>query len=171
MVITVVDQKTRKILTSKRERNTLTGTAIYNTGISIDTAKYQLNNSTLAFGIRTSWEGSSVPNPYNSESLNLYILQDSKLIKILSEMNVSEYSGEWDTRCNGNFLSRERILMITPSASRFNDIVVKEHTESIRSTASADDCQQVTFRQKPKQYKLAFVKNSYIVPDSLRFRE
>lgn len=166
--LALIDPKSKIVVVSRREVDMLSGTAIYNTGIAIDTADYRINGRDTAFGIRTSWQGSSKPNPYNSESLNLYILRDDKLQKILDDLNVYEYSGEWDTHCEGVFVDRKRILIMAPTSKSTNMILIKEEETREQSTPTSNGCETLKHWQPLKTHIINFVKGGYKVNDSLR---
>ncbi|VVO36397.1 hypothetical protein [Pseudomonas fluorescens] len=166
--VMVFDSKTNTIVGVSREIDALKGDAIHNTGIEIDTASYRLNRDTLAFGIRTSWRGSSQPNPYSSESLRLYIAHDKSLVSVLSGLNVHEYSGEWDTRCAGEFTTRDMIMIMMQSGRPYADLLIKEKTTKVLSREAAEGCKDVLQKTEEKKYVLKYERGRYLVPENLR---
>jgi hypothetical protein len=166
--VMVFDSKTNTIVGVSREIDALTGDAIYNTGIKIDTANYRLNRDTLAFGIRTSWRGSSQPNPYGSESLRLYIAYDNSLVSVLSGLDVHEYSGEWDTRCAGEFTTREMTVIMMQSARPYADLLIKEKITKVLSREGAEGCKDVQQKAEVKKHLIKYEKGYYLVPENLR---
>ena len=167
MEIMVVDPVLKKIVGSKLELDMLTDHAIYNTGISIDTAKYQLNDTLSAFGVRTSWQGSSAPNPYTSEILSLYTLQNGALKTLLNGMTVNEYHGEWDTRCKGEYSSRNMTLVVLPTSSMFNDIQVNENIKKVKSEMVERGCQNVILNTHIKRHIISHHVGGYVIPARL----
>lgn len=167
--VMVFDSKTNTVIGVGREIDALTDDAIYNNGIKIDTANYRLNRDTLAFGIRTSWRGSSRANPYSSESLRLYITHDKSLVSVLSGLNVHEYSGEWDTRCAGEFTTRDMIMIMMQSGrGPYADLLIKEKTTKVLSREAAEGCKDVLQKTEEKKYVLKYERGRYLVPENLR---
>lgn len=166
--VMVFDSKTNTVVGVSREIDALTDDAIYNNGIKIDTANYRLNRDTLAFGIRTSWRGSSRANPYSSESLRLYITHDKSLVSVLSGLNVHEYSGEWDTRCAGEFTTRDMIMIMMQSGRPYADLLIKEKTTKVLSREAAEGCKDVLQRTEEKNHLLKYERGHYLVPENLR---
>ena len=92
--ILIVENITGKILSKYFESHTTnnwTSDAIEIESIKVDTAPYNLNKSTRAFGIRVSYSGPSRVNPYSEETLSLFIEREEKIIPVLTETtNVTE---------------------------------------------------------------------------------
>ncbi|WP_437395784.1 hypothetical protein [Flagellimonas lutimaris] len=94
--------------------------------IKIDTAPYQVLNEKRAFGIRVYYLGLSRPNPYENETLSLFVKSGNKLQKILGNYSVMDYGGEWDTDCWGEFVRNEKILFLSKKQTMgWFDILVK----------------------------------------------
>ena len=94
--------------------------------IKIDTAPYQVSQEKRAFGIRVYYLGLSRPNPYENETLSLFVRSENELKKILSNYSVMDYGGEWDTDCLGEFLRSEKILFMSKKQTNsWFDILVK----------------------------------------------
>lgn len=166
--VMVFDSKTNTVVGVSREIDALAGDAIYNAGIKIDTANYRLNRNALAFGIRTSWRGSSQPNPYSLETLRLYIARDNSLVSVLSGLNMHEYSGEWDTRCAGEFTTREMTMIMMQSARPYADLLIKEKITKVLSQEVAEGCKDVLQKTEVKKHILKYERGHYRVPESLR---
>ncbi len=100
--------------------------AIVLTDIIIDTAPYDVTDNIKAFGIRTHFVGSSRVNPYESETLSLFVKLEDKLQKVLDNYEVLNNVGEWDGFCFGKFIKEEKILIISPQkTNEYYDIIVK----------------------------------------------
>ncbi|RYC53138.1 hypothetical protein [Flagellimonas olearia] len=110
--------------------------------IKIDTAPYHVTEAKRAFGIRVYYYGMSHANPYENETLSLFVESGQSLQKILSNYSVMEYGGEWDTDCLGQFLRTEKLLI--PSAEQTNgwfDFLVKSKiTETINEEDESGEC-------------------------------
>ncbi|WP_260394082.1 hypothetical protein [Riemerella anatipestifer] len=99
----IADNKSGRVLNKFYEPNAWTSDAISITGLSIDTGLYNLNKNTRAIGVRVNYVGSSQSNPYNQTDLSLFVTENDKLKRILKDFTISEFHGEWDTNCNGEF--------------------------------------------------------------------
>ena len=166
--VQLFDFATNSVIGRVRELGVLTGDAIYNSGIVIDTAKYRLDEASLAFGIRISWNGASRANPYSSESLRLYISKGSELVTPLSGLTTYEYSGEWDTRCVGSFVTRKMTLVIRPRAGSYADLLVKEKVEGAILRGTESDCKDAVTERVLTTVVLRYEQDSYEVPERLR---
>lgn len=143
LAVLVVEPKSKKIVARMRDTDALTGTAIYNSGLRIDAVSYKLGHDVLAFGILTSWQNSSSPNPYSFESLGLYVVQAESVVGVLHGLNMEVRSGEWDTRCSGEFATREMELSVLPMESSYADLMVGEKFTSSSSRQTAEGCKKL----------------------------
>lgn len=167
--VLVIDSTTGQVIAETRELNVFDDGAIYSDGFRIDTAPYRLSADVLAFGIRISWRGSSQPNPYNAETLNLYIVQDSKLIKVLNGLSAYESIGEWDLRCKGEFITAKTSLHMKPLIGGYSDVLLKKTTEQSESRMTTEGCKTSITSSKRRSYTLHFEKDKYEVPKQLLF--
>jgi hypothetical protein len=119
-------------------------------------------------GIRSSWRGSSQPNPYRSKSLSLYVLRGSDLINVLGGLTVYEYSGEWDTRCAGDFTTREMAIVAVPSVTSFADLLVKEKVTKTVAQYLPLGCQNISSSTENNEYMIKYGIDNYVIPDKLR---
>lgn len=169
--IAVLDDKNKKIVAILRRNGALSETAIRSYGISIDTANYSLNDNTMAFGIRTSWEGQSQPNPYGATTIGLYAMIGSGLTQVLDDTYVHKKVGEWDTVCNGTFTERDMILLMKKKSEneKYSRIAVKEKLMVSMLQKTPDGC--IEFAGKPvfTTHLIKAKGEKYITPDSLRF--
>lgn len=165
--LVIIDPTTQSIVATTRERGILDAGAINSHGVTIDTANYRLGQNHLAFGIRTSWKGSSQPNPYSSTSLSLYSLSDNVLNNVLEGLTVQERVGEWDTQCAGSFQERHMTLAMQQSREDYADIIVRERVRNTRSFEAEANCETTTLGQKTNSYTLEY-KRGYAVPETLK---
>ncbi len=141
--IIIANSITGKIIHTFYESSAWTSDAVSISSIEIDTGLYILNKKTRAFGIRVNYSGSSQVNPYSSTDLSLYIVKKNTLKRILENFNISDYRGEWDTRCTGHFEDSTSVISIDKIQSHYlNNLIIKttllETTSS--PTAIKDDC-------------------------------
>lgn len=171
--VVIIDPVTKNVTDINYQKGALSGGAIYNSSVAIDTAKYRLSNEASAFGIRARWVGSSRPNPYAAETINLYKLKDGKkLVKILDKLAVYERAGEWDTRCAGEFVTRNMILIMKDSPKGgVSDLLVKERLENITQSEVSGECSSIAQSLPSKSYVIPFENNQYEVPEQLRALE
>lgn len=112
--------------------------AIVLSRFTIDTAPYQLSHDTRAFGIRTAYRGSSRANPYDYESISLFVQQEDTLKTVLKDFVIEQFNGEWDTNCAGEFTNQNKILIMTTNQTNgYVDILVKN--EIIKEITFVDE--------------------------------
>ncbi|RLK00448.1 PA3715 family protein [Tenacibaculum discolor] len=108
------------------ETNGWTSDAIMLTEIVIDTAPYTITENERAFGVKTHFVGSSRVNPYENESLSLFIIANNNLQKVLHNFEIIDNGGEWDGNCHGEFITEKRTLIISEEKNNgYFDILVK----------------------------------------------
>lgn len=146
------------------EPNSLISDAVRIDNISIDFAPYNLNATTRAFGVRILYEGSSRANPYENEDISLFIPQDSLLVRVLKNYSIASITGEWDTNCNGYFVTEKAVLIISDKkTNNYCDIKVKNETTTTIQTQVNDDCKEDTsVTNKTSILKYDKDKNEYI---------
>ncbi|MDC6384662.1 hypothetical protein PP180_04765 [Muricauda sp. SK9] len=94
--------------------------------IKIDTAPYQLSEEKMAFGIRVHYYGMSRANPYENETLSLFVKSGGSLQKVLTNYSVIDYGGEWDTNCQGEFMRTGGTLILSEERTNgWFDILAK----------------------------------------------
>lgn len=139
--ILVIDNHTGTIMNKFFEPNAWTSDAVRISHIDLDFAPYKLNPTTRAFGIRVLYEGSSRPNPYENEELSLFIIKDRMLKRVLKNFSISRITGEWDTRCEGQFITEKKALVISGKATHnYKNIVVKNKITTTSKKLVNDDC-------------------------------
>lgn len=153
--IIIVDSSTGKILYKYIDETAWTSDAMVLTDIDIDTGLYQLNENNRAFGIRVSYRGSSNPNPYSYTDLSLFIIQNNAVKRILNNYQIDRSSGEWDTRCAGEY---EDIIgtidMDQNKTNSFRNITVKNTITQTKNFETNDGCdEKVTTKNTTKHLK------------------
>ena len=102
-IVLLVDNTSGKILYRNIEPNAWVSDAMILESLVIDTGLYILADQKRAFGVRVSTHNTSGPNPFSLEELKLYLVDNNKLRRITDNLTVYRDSGDWDTRCNGEF--------------------------------------------------------------------
>lgn len=168
--ILVVASATGHIQARRLEPHLLDWDAIYVNGMAFDTARYRLRDQQLAFGIRIDRRGSSSANPFYETSLRLYLLKGDKLQVPLEQLRVSGSSGEWDTRCTGEWRDRTVILAVAEQLGRegFHDLLLSERSMQSRAEARDEDCMTVEERVTKRRYRLTYDGQRYNVPAELQ---
>lgn len=139
--IIIADNLTGKILYKFYEPNAWTSDAVVLTSIEIDTGLYNLNKNTRAFGIRVNYTGSSRPNPFSHTDLSLYIVEKNTIKQVLKNFVISEFHGEWDTNCAGEFIDGNSVIDIDKLQSyNLNDIIIKTTTVETKNIKTKEDC-------------------------------
>ncbi|MGE8555520.1 MAG: hypothetical protein ACN6OB_16495 [Chryseobacterium jejuense] len=93
---------------------------------AIDTGLYNISTNIRAFGVKADFVGSSKPNPYASGTISMYYPEGKTLKKVLDQFELDSTSGEWDTRCNGEFKDDHSYIIMDPSkTNNFADLKIK----------------------------------------------
>lgn len=160
--VMVVDTTYYKPVNKLTKAKVIPVDAVALTDLDIDTARYNLNNSQRAFGVRITLSGSSRVNPYSQTFLNLYIESGAALQEILSDFEVALSGGEWDGNCEGEFFSAASTLSIKkPEATGFSDILVKtEHIDTVNSLVQ-DECSYQDKAKEITRSQLKYAGGSY----------
>ncbi|MFD1297557.1 PA3715 family protein [Lysobacter gummosus] len=167
--VLVADSAQPRIAQRYREDDALQSDAIRIGSIALDTARYRLNETTTAFGVRIDYNGSSRANPYGSTQLNLYVADGDSLRPVLRKLEVALDRGEWDTNCAGEFETVKRTVAIDAKRDRgYAGLRVASVEEARRSVAKGDDCTELPVSKRQRVARLAFDGRQYTVPADLR---
>ena len=140
--IVLVDDQTETIthrFFESAKTNHWVSDAVVLTAIKIDTVQWCLSRDQRAFGIRVRYIGMSHANPYENETLSLFVKSGDSLQKVLNHFNVLESGGEWDTACAGEFLRTENTLLIAEEQTNdwFN-ITVKSNITNTQNIENGE---------------------------------
>lgn len=161
LYVLIVDSNSGQIKSKFFEENALTSDAIVLSSIEIDTGLYNLEKNVRAFGIRVFYNGSSQPNPYHQTDLSLFINDNKSLKRILVNYPISEFHGEWNTDCAGEFETIESTIDIDKAKSNnFYNLIVNQKTINQINRKVKDDCNEKKTYKK-KILILKFDKNQY----------
>lgn len=165
----VADSTRAQILQRYREANALDSDAIRVSGLSLDTARYRLDERTTAFGLRVSYTGASRANPYSSTSLSLYVPDGASLRPVLSRLQVALDRGEWDTQCAGEFESVQRTVAIDAKRDHgYAGLLVASSASTNRNEESDGQCSNVESPARKSRERLHYDGREYAVPPALR---
>lgn len=166
--VLVADATSGKIIASYQHA-AITSDAVQFTGLTLDTARYQLAPGLRAFGVRISHRGASRVNLFHSETLNLYLYSGSQLRQVMSGLAVSTSSGgEWDGSCAGDFNETKRTLAIgKPGKGGFASLRVAEKSTDSRTATKGEDCEEVEVLAKTATYALNYDGSRYPIPNEL----
>ncbi len=142
--VLIINNASGLIINKFFEPNSLISDAVRIDKISVDFAPYKLNSTTRAFGIRILNEGSSRPNPYENEEISLFIPKDSLLVRVLRNYSISSITGEWDTNCEGQFVTEKKVLIISDkTTNNYCDIIIKNKITTTKKTFVDNDCKDI----------------------------
>lgn len=137
--------------------------------LALDTARYKLAPDFRAFGLRARVTNSSRLNPLEEVQLSLYVREGAKLRPVLSQLLVSQYSGEWDDNCTGQRSEITRTLEIGKTSSHgYADLIVKTQGTGTSSEGEGDACEDKTIVYKPVLTTLRYDGKSYVLPQGFK---
>ena len=128
----------------------------------IDTAPYQVNSKTRAFGLRVIYYGSSQPNPYRGEKLTLLVDEGDSFRSILDDFYVKFYGGEWITQCSGESMDENKLLILLKKSTQgYFDILVKNTIiDNVSFDGEFGECES-TSKTRIEKTKLQFKDGKY----------
>ncbi|WP_447934429.1 PA3715 family protein [Stenotrophomonas lactitubi] len=165
----LIDTASGRPLAWTRVADAVSSDALRFSGLHLDTARWQLDPVTRAFGVRMDYSGSSGPNPFAQTELQLFVRDGRRLRRVLAPLAVSGSRGEWDTRCAGEFSRFERTLEMGSSNSPgLAPIVVREKRIDTVSVGVGDDCHATDTTAPAQRWTLLPSDGRYAVPEALR---
>ena len=177
--ILVVSTQSKQILARLVQPDALFSDAIIVDYIALDTPRYHLNDNITAFGVTVKRSSRSSPNPYNSKALSLFQFNDNqmadkKISLLVDNLVVSQFGGESDTHCAGEFWQTKRILIIDKAqekAPNLSPITVKTQIKHYRSVYDGEstECIDQTIDIKKQSSKLHFDGTHYPVPANIQY--
>lgn len=167
--VLVVDSARDRILQRHRDDGVLGSDAIRLSSLAFDTARYRLDESTTAFGLRIGRSGSSRANPYEATTLRLYVIDGDGLRPVLSNLVVERNRGEWDTNCAGEFTDTRRTVAIDGKRDNgYAGLLVNSVERITRNVPRGEDCKEVDGGKKTSSARLRYDGRRYPVPEALR---
>ncbi|WP_407315369.1 hypothetical protein [Pseudomonas sp. nanlin1] len=164
--VVVASATTGKIIARHYQAGAISSDAIYFYGLELDTARYQLSPKLRAFGVRVNYGGSSRPNPFESKVLNLYAaLQGDQLRPLMSGLEVSRSTGEWDTRCAGEFTDTQRTISISDQSNKgLAALRVEQTVIDTQNRPKGQECERIAAKPVVTGFTLEYDGNQYPVP-------
>jgi hypothetical protein len=167
--VLIADSMTGTVIAQTQQQSAITYDAVRLTGIAIDTARYQLTPNQRAFGVRISYAGSSGIFPFDTTSLNLYVVEDQVVRPVLNQFIVESRNGDWDGVCAGSFNTTSRsIEMGLPGAEGYVNLKVAEKSTRRVSVVSKTEC--VTKEQQPTRTNFSLVYHNGHYPTPKRMK-
>jgi len=164
--IVIADNRSGKIIQKffeSSQTNDWYSDALQLREITLDTAPYRVTDDIRAFGVRVRYVGMSKVNPYESETLSLFVKSADRLKKILDKYAVMDAFGEWDGNCFGEFRDTKNTLIMSNQKSNgfFNILIKSKVTETKNEVNKNGECDAkvITTNQKSilkfngKEYK------------------
>lgn len=169
LLVTLVDTGSQQVKASYTQQQAISSDAVAFDGLAVDTARYQVGEGVRAFGIRSHFSHESMYNPFASENLSLFVVQGQALRPLLSDLNVYQYGGESEGRCQGQFSTRKRTLaMATTRSHGFADLIVKTTLVKRQATQRGEQCLEQNSPPQVSQVTLRYDGQRYVVPQGLR---
>jgi hypothetical protein len=144
--------------------------AITTDHLDLDTAPYQLDPATPAFGLRMHQSGDSRANPYDQTDLSLFAVRHNELVRVIDALPMVVNVGEWDENCAGSFVGMVRTIGMAPTTHHgLNDLTVTTRTmKRTRSKGLLGACVEHSTPATHRQDTLTFDGTRYPVPASLK---
>lgn len=170
--VLVADATSGKVIAHSYQEAAIVSDAVQFSGLTLDTARYQVSPGLRAFGVRIRHTGSSRVNPFSSETLSLYVNDGSQLRQVMGDLVVSKGNGEWDGACAGEFGETKRTLAIgKPGKEGFSRLRVTEISTGSRSVVKGEDgCEEIESSSTTKTFNLDYDGGRYGVPKELTFQ-
>jgi hypothetical protein len=167
--VLVADSDSGSIIAHSYQPSAITYDAVRLSGISLDTARYQLMPENRAFGVRISHSGSSRVNPYETTSLSLYVIDGQRLRPVLDRLTVEENGGEWDGQCAGEFNSTSRTIDIGPGGrDGYAALNILEKSKKSVSVFKNGECTSKDSPVRRTSVVLQHRDGRYVVPKSMQ---
>ncbi|WP_300673342.1 hypothetical protein [Soonwooa sp.] len=148
--VLIVDNTSGKILYKNFESGAWVSDAMILSSLTIDTGLYILADQKRAFGVRANTHNMSGPNPFSTEELSLYLIENNKLNKILNSFEVYSSNGEWDMKCAGESTTENSVITVdnqTKSNGLYN-LKLKTDVEKLIRKPVKGNCQSKTTKSQ-----------------------
>ncbi|MFC4703315.1 MULTISPECIES: hypothetical protein [Paraburkholderia] len=170
--VLVADTASGTIIAHQFQKSAFSYDAVRFSGLTLDTARYQLTPQNRAFGVRVTHEGSSRINPFGQAALNLYVIDGQSLRTVVDGLIVSDSGGEWDGNCAGTFNNTTRILGLGPAGKEgYAALKVTELSSVTVNSVHHGDCKDDTKTEKRTNFTLEYKNGKYGVPKSMQYTD
>lgn len=157
------------ILRRLRLKQVIESDAMRFSSLSIDTGRYTIAPGARAVGVRVSHANSSRSNGYSSQALMLFVDDGATLRQVLTRLEVSKESGEWDLQCVGAFQSMKRAIDVGPDTSHgLRDLIVTTTVVDSVNAGVAGDCKTTEHKPVVSRQTVRYDGHVYAVPANLK---
>ncbi|AZQ44351.1 PA3715 family protein [Nonlabens ponticola] len=134
------NSQTKEFYTHYVKQNAWTSDALYLSSIEIDLSFQNINNYKTAFGLTYNYGGSSRIDPYHAVYLNLYYVENKKIVEILNSFKIEESHGHTDGSCENVSFEKSKIIFFTQlhTGNRFKPISLNSITTNYRYDENCD---------------------------------
>ena len=163
--VLLVDTQSGELIAHNWQQDAFVSDAIELNNFEIDTARYQLNNESRAFGVRANSANGSPYVPISQQVINLYVQQKEKLNRVVNKLVLKNFSGEWND-CDGEYNSRNAVLLLGKNTTNnYKDLIVSynEQKEIIKKNSERECVKEITNSTKRK-YTLHYNGVEYPLP-------
>lgn len=128
---------------------------------TVDTGLYNLTSTIRAFGVTAAYRNGSGPNPYSLRTISMYYQQGKTLKKVLNQFLISNFGGEWDMKCAGEFTEGNSLIVMTKEKRNgFAKLQIKTATTQTKSEVVNGECTEKE-TTKTSYETLKFNKSEY----------
>ena len=127
--------------------------------IEIEPKLYQLNETTVAFGLKIFYSNQSRPNPYSSTQLSLYALKGNNLNRVLKDFPIKTFNGETDPTCKGEFEEHSKNIQVLDTYS--NEFADLKFTDKIELSERNKDCEKIKTETRTESEFLKYENGEY----------
>jgi hypothetical protein len=169
MVIAVVDEQTGKVLSSVNEKKIMFMGAIEPSEINIDTANYFIEPGRLAFGVRTTRRNYSDAAPIREEMMNMYVIDQNTLTKVINSLLMNSYNGEGDGGCKFSGTENSATLsVLSDKTNGYYNLRERIKMSQIEYAKNGVECKKHVGTVKITDYILQFNGATYEIPQTLK---
>jgi len=166
--VLVADSKTGAVIAHSYEPSAITSDAMGLQSIALDTAPWRLTPQELAFGIRKSFQNSSRVDPFADTTLSLYVIDERKLRRVLSNLTTRQSKGDWDGNCAGQFSDTSRAISVGPAGrGGYATLLVSEKTVDTTNTVAGEQCASKDKAARRASFTMEYDGSHYGVPSGL----
>lgn len=127
--------------------------------IEIEPKLYQLNETTVVYGLKINYSNQSRPNPMSRIELSLFALEGIELKKILKDFPIQTWDGSTNGICTGSFEEHSKEMkVLNTHTNQYADL---EFTDSIELSESTENCEKIRQETRKEVEILKFEKGEY----------
>ena len=167
--VLLVDTQSGELIAHKWEQDAFYSDAVELTDFEIDTARYQLNNESRAFGVRANFRNYSRIFPFSEQTINLYVQKNEKLNLVVNKLVLKNFGGEWDDNCNAEFHSNNAALLLGKNTTNnYKDLIISYNEQKqIGKLNKKGKCVEEITKSIKRKYTLHYNGVEYPLPEPL----